>query len=229
MLTPFDDEIWIADGPEVAVVGFRYPTRMAIIRLSDGNLFIWSPVALTQSLGAAIDALGPVRHIVAPNSLHHVFIADWKRAYPHAKLYAPPGLRQKRKDIAFDCDLGRAEDHDWCADIDQVAMHGNRITTEIVFFHARSGTVLFTDLLQQFPPRWFSGWRAALAKWDLMLEPEPSVPRKFRIAFTDRRAARASLARILAWPTRKVLMAHGTPVICDGKAYLERAFAWLER
>ncbi|MBN9268389.1 MAG: DUF4336 domain-containing protein, partial [Hyphomicrobium sp.] len=108
MLTPFDDEIWIADGPEVAVVGFRYPTRMAIIRLSDGGLFIWSPVALTQSLGAAVDILGPVRHIVAPNSLHHVFVPDWKRAYPHAKLYAPPGLRQKRKDIAFDCDLGRA-------------------------------------------------------------------------------------------------------------------------
>lgn len=58
-------------------------------------------------------------------------------------------------------------------------MHGNRITTEIVFFHTSSGTVLFADVLQQFPPRWFSGWRAALAKWDLMLEPEPSVPRRF--------------------------------------------------
>lgn len=35
MLTPFGGEIWITDGPEVAVVGFRYPTRMAIIRLSN--------------------------------------------------------------------------------------------------------------------------------------------------------------------------------------------------
>lgn len=229
MLTPFDDEIWIVDGPEVAVIGFRYPTRMAIIRLSDGGVFIWSPIALTESLRAAIDVLGPVRHIVASNPLHHLFMLDWKRAYPDARMYAPPVLRRKRQDIAFDHDLGRAEDHDWHADIDQVAMRGNRITTEIVFFHIRSGTVLFTDLLQQFPARWFSGWRAVLAKWDLMLEPEPSVPRKFRIAFTDRRAARASPARILAWPTGKVVMAHGTPVTANGKAYIEPAFAWLER
>jgi len=42
MLKKFDHEIWTADGPEVAVVGFQYPTRMAIIRLSDRALFIWS-------------------------------------------------------------------------------------------------------------------------------------------------------------------------------------------
>jgi hypothetical protein len=44
-----------------------------------------------------------------------------------------------------------------------------------------------------------------------MLAAEPSVPTKFRLAFTNRRAARASLDRILSWPAKKVLMAHGTP------------------
>ena len=42
-------------------------------------------------------------------------------------------------------------------------MLGNAITTEVVFFHARSGTVLFTDLVQQLPAHWFSGWRALVA------------------------------------------------------------------
>ena len=41
MLKQFGHEIWIADGPVVtAAAGFHYPTRMAIIRLSDGGLFI---------------------------------------------------------------------------------------------------------------------------------------------------------------------------------------------
>jgi hypothetical protein len=227
MLNEFDHDIWTADGPDVAVVGFHYPTRMAVIRLSDGGLFIWSPIQLTDGLREEVDAVGKVRHIVAPNSLHHLFLPEWKRAYPGAKLYAPPGLRKKREDIVFDADLGSVPSPDWIEEIDQVVMHGNLITTEVVFFHVRSATVLFTDLIQQLPTERNSGWRAIIAKLDLMVGPEPSVPRKFRAAFTNRRAARKSLEQVLAWPAQKVLMAHGTPVEEDARAYLRRAFAWL--
>ncbi|MDH7798502.1 MULTISPECIES: DUF4336 domain-containing protein [unclassified Beijerinckia] len=228
MLKEFGSDIWIADGSDVvAALGFHYPTRMAVIRLSSGDLFIWSPTALTDDLCAKVEALGKVRHLIAPNSLHHVFIADWQQAYPDARVYAAPGLREKRKDIAFDGDLANEPQPDWAGEIDQVVMLGNVITTEVVFFHARSGTVLFTDLLQRFSANWFSGWRAYVAKWDLMVASEPSVPRKFRVAFTNRRAARAALERVLSWPAEKVLMAHGTPVTEDGRALIRRAFAWL--
>jgi hypothetical protein len=227
MLKQFGDEVWTADGPDLVIAGFHYPTRMAVIRLSDGRLFIWSPIQSTDILRAEVDSLGQVRHIIAPNSLHHLFLPEWKRAYPGAKVYAPPGLRKKRKDIVFDDDLGNAPNQDWAGEIDQVLMQGNLITTEVVFFHVKSGTVLFTDLIQQFPASSFSGWRALVAKLDLMVGPEPSVPRKFRVAFTNRRAARDSLERIFAWPAGKVLMAHGTPVESDARAFLRRAFGWL--
>lgn len=224
----FGHEIWTADGSEVvAILGFHYPTRMAVMRLSGGDLLVWSPLALTDSLRAEVDALGEVRYLVAPNSLHHLFVTDWKRTYPGALAYAAPGLREKRKDVAFDGDLGSAPIPDWSSEIEHVVMPGNAITREVVFFHRKSGTVIFTDLIQQLPANWFSGWRAVVAKWDLMLGPEPSVPRKFRAAFTDRRAARVALERILAWPADKVLMAHGTPVTQDGQAFIRRAFRWL--
>lgn len=223
----FGRNIWIADGPEVAVAGFGYPTRMAIIRLADGALFVWSPIALTDDLRIVVDALGTVAHIVAPNSLHHLFLAEWQRAYPGARLYAAPGLRKKRRDLAFDAELGDAPATDWAGEIDQVAMRGNLITTEIVFFHRASGTVLFTDLLQQIAAARLTGWRTVVAKLDLMTGPEPSVPRKFRLAFVGRSKARAALERILGWPVEKVLMAHGTPVERDAPAFLRRAFGWL--
>jgi hypothetical protein len=227
MLKEFGHEIWTADGPHVSVAGFHYPTRMAVIRLSDGGLFVWSPIQLMDNLRAEVDAVGQVRHIVAPNSLHHLCLPDWKRAYPSAKVYAPPGLRKKRKDIVFDADLGDEPSRAWVEEIDQVVMHGNLITTEVVFFHLKSGSVLFTDLIQQFPTNMFSGWRAVVAKLDLMVGFEPSVPRKFRLAFTNRRAARDSLGRIFAWPAKNVLMAHGTPIEKDAAAFLRRAFGWL--
>lgn len=228
MLTPFGSDIWLADGEgTVAVAGFHYPTRMAVIRLADGGLFIWSPIALTDALRAAIAALGEIRHIVAPNTLHHLFVAEWKAAYPAARLHAPAPLRKKRKDVAFDADLTAAPPPEWAGEIDQVTVPGNAITVETVFFHVKSGTALFTDLIQHFPPGWFTGWRAAVAKLDLMVAPEASVPRKFRVAFTNRRAAREAVDRILAWPAEKLVMAHGAPVTADGAAAIARAFRWL--
>lgn len=228
MLKEFGPDIWIADGPNVSVAGFHYPSRMVIIKLSDGTLFISSPIQLSEDIRAQVHTLGgQVQHVVAPNSLHHIFLPEWRRAYPGAKFYAPPGLREKRKDIAFDGDLTSAPNPRWASEIDQVLMRGNLITTEAVFFHYKSGTVLFTDLIQQLPVGFISGWRAIVAKLDLMMEGEPSVPRKFRFAFINRRAARESLEYILAWPTKKVLMAHGTPIEKDAQVYLRHAFKWL--
>lgn len=66
LLAPFGPEIWLADGPQTEVIGFRYPTRMAVIRLAGGGLLIWSPVALSAPLRNELKALGEVRYLVAP-------------------------------------------------------------------------------------------------------------------------------------------------------------------
>jgi hypothetical protein len=227
MLQPFGEEIWLSDGPATAVAGFRYPTRMAIVRLSGGALFLWSPTAISDELRKAVDALGEVRYIIAPNSLHHLFLGEWRDAYPAARLYAAPGLRQRRKDLEFDGDLEDAPPGEWSREIDQVVMRGNLITTEVVFFHRQSRTAIFTDLIQHFSPTWFSGWRAVVARLDLMTAAEPEVPRKFRTGFFDRRIARAALGRIRAWPAERVLMAHAAPIESEGQAFISRAFRWL--
>lgn len=228
-LEPFAAGIWLADGARDAeVAGFRYPTRMAVVRLAGGELWIWSPTALTDALRREIEALGQVGHIVGPNSLHDLWLGDWRTAFPAARLHGAPGLAGRMPGLAFDAELGDAPPADWGDDLDQVLVRGNRITTEAVFFHRASGTVLVTDLLQQFPPGWFKGWRALVARLDLMVGAEAAVPRKFRLAFTDRDAARASIRRILDWPAERVVMAHGQPVGHQGRAFLARAFAWLK-
>jgi hypothetical protein len=228
MLTEFGLNIWIADGPTVtATAGFHYPTRMVVIRLANGQLLLWSPTALTDELRSEIKTLGAVTHLVAPNSLHHTFLGDWQRAYPEAKVYAPPGLREKRPDIRFDADFTDSAIKAWADDVEHTVMWGNRITTEVVFFHRQSGTAIFTDLIQHFPRGWFKGWRALVARLDLMTAPEPAVPRKFRVAFTDREVARQSLQHVLAWPARKIIIAHGPPITNDGQAFIKRAFRWL--
>jgi hypothetical protein len=226
-LLQFGPEIWIADGPVTSFHGFAYPTRMAVIRLSDGSLFVWSPVALSGSLRAAVDVLGPVRSLVSPNALHHLFLAEWKSAYPEARLYASPRLRGKRKDLAFDAALAEAPEPEWAADIDQVVLHGSFFLTEVVFFHRHSHTALLADLIQNFPRDWFKGWRGVVARLGGIVAPNPGAPRDWRASFLNRGAARAALDRILAWPIERVLIAHGDLPTQGGAAFVRRAFGWL--
>ncbi|MFN3352594.1 MAG: DUF4336 domain-containing protein [Brevundimonas sp.] len=224
----FAPNLWVAHGPVVtAGGGFRYPTRMVVIRLTDGALYVWSPIALSAALSREIEALGPVRFLIAPNTLHDRFLGDWKLAYPAARIYAAPGLRQRRDDLGAPVELGETPPPEWSADIDQAPIRGNLITTEVLFFHRPSATLLVTDLIQHFSPTWFTGWRAWVARLDLMSAPEPEVPRKFRVAFVDRPAARRGLDRVLQWPIERVVMAHAHPVASDGHAFVQRAFRWL--
>jgi hypothetical protein len=199
---------------------------MAVIRLSNGELFIWSPVELSTSIKRDVDALGSVGYLISPNRLHHIYLREWRSIYPSARLYASPGLRAKRKDLDFDGDLKDAPEYEWAADIDQISFHGSFLT-EVVFFHQMSKTVIFADLLQNFPPDWFKGWRGILARCDGICAPNPGAPREWRATFLGRRAARASLHAILSWPIERVLMAHGDLISADGAAVVRRAFSWV--
>jgi len=229
LLETFGEEIWFAEGAHAVSAGFHYPTRMAVIRLAKGALFIWSPVALTPQLRDEVDALGNVAFMVTPTAMHHVALPAWRDAYPDAVLYGAPGSGKRAKHVPFDAVLGDEPAAGWAGQIDQVLMHGNVIATEAMFFHRASGAVLVADLLQNFPPDWFKGWRAWIARRDGMIGAEPRTPQKFRAAFVNRKAARASLAKVLVWPARRVLVAHGTLVREEGAAFLAHAFRWLSR
>jgi len=229
MLERFGAEIWTAGGPSISIAGFVFPTRLIVIRLQGGGLFVWSPTALTEGLRAEIDRLGSVRHIVAPSALHHKFVGEWQTAYPNARCYAAPGLREKRPDLTWDEDLIDKPPAAWTQEIDQVIVRGNKITTEVVFFHRPSQTAIFTDLIQNFEEGWFKGWRSIAARLDLMTASRPTVLRKYRATFYDRRAARSAIERILDWPTEALLAAHCKPMTADGRAAIAHAFNWLLR
>jgi hypothetical protein len=228
-LQPFGPGIWTAEGPVVPFLpGFPYPTRMAVIRLASGGLFVWSPVELTREIKTEVDALGPVRHLVAPNKLHHLYLGAWRVAYPEARLYGPPGLAAKRPDLVFDGELTDRPPPAWADEIDQVVVGGSVAMTEVVFFHRPSGTAIFADLIENLPADWFgTGWKRLLARLDGILAPNPGAPREWRWSFLGRAKARDAIRRVLAWPIDKALIAHGEPARDNGAAFVRQAFSWL--
>jgi len=90
-LKPVAEGIWLIDGPAIRFLGMPFPTRATVVRLENGDLWVHSPTALTESLAAELAALGPVRHLIAPNWLHHAAIPDWRAAYPEAVTWVAPG------------------------------------------------------------------------------------------------------------------------------------------
>ena len=85
MFRQLDSDVWYLDKP-FKMMGFDLGGRMTIVKLSDGSLLMVSPVAMTTEDRAELDRIGPVRHIVAPNLMHHLYAGDAKQSYPDAKL-----------------------------------------------------------------------------------------------------------------------------------------------
>lgn len=228
MLQSLGEGLWTLDGPPIrGPAGFMFPTRMCLARMPDGGIWVHSPVALSDTVRREVGSLGPIRHLVAPNDLHHLHLPIWCAAHPDAQVYAAPGVPAKSPFAGQDTPLGDSPPASWDGVFDQVMFSGNLITTEIVFLHRPTGTAIFTDLLQQMPSDWYSGWRGTVARLDLMTGDAPEVPRKYRLAFRDRPALHAALARIQAWPIKRLVMAHGPVIETDAGRVVEQAFSWV--
>ena len=228
MLQAFGRELWLADGPSVRFLGLiRYPTRMAVGRLSDGALWVWSPVALDDALASEVDALGPVKHLVSPNKLHHLFLGEWAERYPQARLYASPGLAQKRPDLHFHAELGDQPDPSWGDDVDLAAFRGSAFVEEFVFFHRPSRTVLVCDLVQRFAPGQVGGLTEVFMRlWGLVGE-NGTTPLEWRLSFYPRAPARAARRKALAWNPERLVVAHGMCAAENGRDVLDNGLRWL--
>jgi len=227
MLEEFGPHLYVADGPTVSFYGFPYPTRMAVAKLSDNSAWVWSPVALSEGLAGAVDAIGPVSHIVSPNKLHHLFLGEWAKRWPDARLYAPPGLARKRPDLRFDVELADEPDAAWAADIDQVIFRGSFAMEEVAFFHRASRTAIIGDLVQRFPESKMSGWSGMLMRLDSLVGEHGSTPREWRASFLRRGAARRARDKVLGWKAERLLIAHGECSQSKATAILTEALGWL--
>jgi len=227
VLEAFAEEIWIAEGPTVSFYGFPYPTRSAIVRLPGARLWIWSPVRLTRELRASVERLGTPAHLVSPNKIHHLYLAEWKQHWPEARLWSPPGLRARRRDLVFDADLGDAAPAEWVDDIDQAIFRGSFAMEEVVFFHRRSRTAIVGDLIQRHDPKAVPTFRRWIMAADGLIGPHGSTPREWRWSFHDRRRTRETRGMVLGWNPERLLVAHGACALHSGQHVIREALRWM--
>jgi hypothetical protein len=231
MLQPLGSDLWFADGGTVSFNGFDYPTRMAIVRLADGGLWLWSPIEKAAEIEAEVRALGPVRHIVSPNKLHHLFLGEWQAAFPEAELWGTAATIARCGDLKFSGALGDQPPSSWEGQIDQFYFSNSWFMHEVIFFHRASHTAIIADLSQTFSDGFLKShwpwWMRQIATFSKMVEGWGYPPIDYRISFQNRASARPKLRALLEKQPERVLVAHGEVVRTGGESFLRRAFSWL--
>jgi hypothetical protein len=224
MLRPLADDIWVVERPQ-RFLGLEVGTRMTVVRLEDGALWLHSPVALDDGLRSAIESLGTPRFAVAPNRFHHLYVGDWVRAFPGIEVYAAPGLAAKRPDLPVTESLGDEAPEAWRGGIDQCRVRGAEIFNEVAFLHRSSKTLILTDLAFNVGDE-----GAPAAKWLFRLMGRlgrfgPTFLEKLLIR--DRAAAREDFEHILEWDFDRIVVAHGAVLESGGQAALREGYDWL--
>ena len=196
---------------------------MTIVRLADGALVVHSPIRLTEELRSAAASAGRVRFIIAPNRFHHLFVPDWQQAYPDAQTFCTPGLDTKRADLKFTAIFGDDPPAAWANEIDQAFMRAFPPLNEIVFFHHKTRTLIFTDLRFNIA-RHDSAYGRFLLRLDGAFR-GLAIPRSFRLLLRRRRPECAAfLNRLLSWDFDRVILAHGEIINSGAKPAVERAW-----
>ena len=223
MLQPIAADLWV-ETRRLRFLGVETGTRMTVVRLADGGLFVHSPVLLDAQTRRAFDGLGPVNVVVAPSLFHHLYVGGWSEVYPRALLCACPGLERKRPDLKWDRRLGDEPEPEWRGQLEQVFFGARSFENEVVFFHRNSGTLVCADAvfnLANHPSRLTRIVARAMGNR------RPGATLFERVLIRDRAAAREQVDRMLAWNADRILLAHGDLVATDGHEVLRRAYAWL--
>lgn len=228
ILQPFGRNIWTMDGDPVRMFGaLPFTTRMTIIRLDSGDLWVHSPVAPTSERRHAVDALGPVTHLVAPNRLHSLGIDPWKAHYPSAKVWVSPGFSQRHPDIAIDEVLTSGIETTWSSEIGHCVVDGHAVLDEVVFLHKVSRTLIITDLIQKHEAASDSRFWRCVKHLNGILGKSGGVPRDVRLSIRNRAAFRRSLGTVLDWEFDNLTLAHGHCLRGGAKEDVSRAFGWI--
>ena len=229
---PAADGVFVVDSVMPMGLGVVLPVRMTVIRLPDGSVLLHSPTRFGLALQARIEAIGPIRHMVAPNVAHWTFLQDWQRHVPGALTWAAPGLRERgqvrRSGVRLDHDLGPVAPEAWGGAIALDVVPGGLGFHEVALFHAATRTLVLTDLVLNLEPGKLPAALRPVVRLFGSVPPYGMPPPYLRAIVRMRsEEARAAAERLLAMGAERVVFAHGPWFERDGTASLRRSLRWL--
>ncbi|MCK1392530.1 SDR family oxidoreductase [Bradyrhizobium sp. 1] len=231
VLTRVTDDIWIADDAPISAAGLVLPVRMTVIRLSNRDLVLHSPVRYSPALRDELEHIGPIKYLLAPNVGHWTFLPEWQRQLPQATTFAARGLSARKQvreaGLRIDRELGDTTPEEWSAELETIAVNAPMFS-EVEIFDKRSRTLILTDLVQnldshQLPPS--SQTAAGLLG---IIKPDGKAPAYLRLLLRlGGRSVQAAAERLVSLAPERVVFAHGDWFEAGATEQLRRSLRWL--
>ncbi|KAJ7484472.1 hypothetical protein FB451DRAFT_1128633 [Mycena latifolia] len=202
--------------------------RSTAIKMTNGGVWVLASTALNPETKAKIDELGPVQYIISPDAVHHLFLGEFKKAYPTAKLIAPAAaVTRADKTLVFDGVWGRDPPdtkYGFEEDIQSCYFSGFK-NKDVAFFHPASATMIEADLLFNLPctEQYSKTNSSGAVPFFGGFGPSSWLHTKFATAMgEDKAAMKRDVKTVADWDFQRIIPCHGDVIETGGKQ------AWLD-
>jgi hypothetical protein len=164
-----------------------------------------------------------VRWLVAPSCVHFLFLRAAKERWPNASVLGAPGLEKKLRGLAFEPLPHDGTLFGGALDVKMIA--GTPYMNEHVFFHAKTRSLIVTDLVfnvHECRTFMMKVFLRCVGAWK-----NTAQSRFWRFLVKDRAAAAASARATLEWNFDRLVVSHGDVVESGAHDRLERALHWM--
>jgi len=206
--------------------------RSTAVRLQSGDVWILASTPLNDETKSTLDSMGPVRYICAADAEHSMYLAEYKKAYPTAKLIGVPGLVEKKRGVVeFDGVYGNdppETKYGYEPEIQACYFSGYK-NQDVAFLHTPSKTLIEADLLLNLPGKEQYSKSQSSPHIPILgsLSPMSGIHKWALWGATKDKAAMTRDARTVAgWDFDRVIPCHGDVIESGGKAAWQEAYKW---
>jgi len=216
-------DVWTFSRPFTRSGFIPFGGRSTAIKLRNGGVWVMASTALDAETKAKLDDLGPVEYICGINAVHYLYLGDFKKAYPNAKLYAPVEATQvpETKGLTFDGSWGKDSAGTVYPFEDEIkALHfAGFKNKDVVFYHLESKVLLEADLIFNLPATEQYSKTKMSGKFPIIGSISPSSwlqQKSVGGLGVDKEVMRRDAKTVAGWDINKIIPCHGDVIEQNG-------------
>ncbi|KZP25643.1 hypothetical protein FIBSPDRAFT_855572 [Athelia psychrophila] len=225
-------DVWIFSRPFARFGLFPVGGRSTAIKLRGGGVWVLASTPLDAPTKAKIDELGPVQYIINPDIVHHLYLPEFKKAYPDAKLIGIAETLERTEDKALKFDGVWGKDapdakYGFEDDIQHCFFSGFK-NKDVAFLHKDSKSLIQADLLFNLPANEQYS-RSSFPAFGRMGPASWLHQKAVASLGVDKAAMRRDATTVAGWDFTRIIPCHGDVIENDGnKAWRDAYKAFLD-
>ncbi|KAK0449588.1 uncharacterized protein EV420DRAFT_1338429 [Desarmillaria tabescens] len=229
-------DVWIFSKP-FSRIGMPFGGRSTAIKLQNGGVWVLASTPLDDATKTKLSELGPVQrvsmYIIGADAVHHLFLTEFKTAYPHAKLIAPQDAikRHNNKELKFDGAWGLDASDTKYGFEDEIkhCYFSGFINKDVAFLHEASKSMIQADLLLNLPGTEQYSKSSASGKVPIIgsLGPQSWLHPRFTWSMgIDKEAMKTAAKTVDGWDFQRIIPCHGDVIEKDAKQAWKDAYTF---